>query len=106
VMHCLTGTYISEVGAGDSELISNPSKLVSDDDKSGGPETYVPMKLVIPPNKSRIIYFRKESDRSEWTKRFEAAMERTNIFDFYTMDQTLGKGQFGLVKLGKHKKTG
>jgi serine/threonine protein kinase len=36
----------------------------------------------------------------------EQAMKQTNIFDFYRLDKTLGKGQFGLVKLGVHKKTG
>lgn len=29
-------------------------------------------------------------------------MEYTNVFDFYELDKTLGKGQFGLVKLGVH----
>jgi len=30
----------------------------------------------------------------------------TNVFKFYSdLDKTLGKGQFGLVKLARHKKT-
>lgn len=33
-------------------------------------------------------------------------MERKNVFDYYKMDKTLGKGQFGLVKLGTHNETG
>jgi serine/threonine protein kinase len=33
-------------------------------------------------------------------------MGYSNLFDFYTLESTLGKGQFGLVKLAKHKKTG
>ena len=33
-------------------------------------------------------------------------MNQANIFDFYTFEKTLGKGQFGLVKLGVHKRTG
>lgn len=34
------------------------------------------------------------------------AVGYANLFDFYDLDKTLGKGQFGLVKLATHKKTG
>ena len=34
------------------------------------------------------------------------AMGYSNIFDFYELQDNLGKGQFGLVKLARHKKTG
>lgn len=33
------------------------------------------------------------------------AIGYTNVYDFYDIDKTLGKGQFGLVKLATHKKT-
>jgi serine/threonine protein kinase len=33
-------------------------------------------------------------------------MGYSNVFDFYELEKTLGKGQFGLVKLGTHKSTG
>jgi serine/threonine protein kinase len=36
----------------------------------------------------------------------ETAMNQSNILDFYTFEKTLGKGQFGLVKLAVHQKTG
>ena len=29
-----------------------------------------------------------------------------NMFDFYDIKETLGKGKFGLVKAATHKKTG
>ena len=29
-----------------------------------------------------------------------------NLFDFYEVKETLGKGKFGLVKTAVHKKTG
>jgi len=34
----------------------------------------------------------------------QQAMQTTNISQFYELDKTLGKGQFGLVKLAYHKK--
>lgn len=33
------------------------------------------------------------------------AMGFASVSDFYDITTTLGKGQFGLVKLGTHKKT-
>ena len=36
----------------------------------------------------------------------QAAMGNVNVFQFYQLDKTLGKGQFGLVKLALHKQTG
>lgn len=30
----------------------------------------------------------------------------SNLFDYYNVEETLGKGQFGLVKLATHKKNG
>ena len=32
-------------------------------------------------------------------------MGYSNVFNFYTLDKTLGKGQFGLVKLAVHNQT-
>ena len=34
------------------------------------------------------------------------AMGFSNLYDFYELGKTLGKGQFGLVKLSTHKITG
>ena len=33
-------------------------------------------------------------------------MGSQNVFDYYELDKTLGKGQFGMVKLGTHIVTG
>jgi serine/threonine protein kinase len=37
--------------------------------------------------------------------RLQEAMGYSNVFQFYTLDKTLGKGQFGLVKLAVHNQT-
>ena len=67
---------------------------------------YYPLKLIIPPTKTRLIFFESQEDLALWTKRIKVAQNVTNLFDFYMMDRTLGKGQFGLVKYGRHLRTG
>jgi hypothetical protein len=46
-MHCLSGTYLKE--------IPDDHKQESFDAASG--QTFFPVKIAIPPNKSRVIYF-------------------------------------------------
>jgi len=41
-----------------------------------------------------------------WVNRLQQAMGYSNVFDYYDLEKTLGKGQFGLVKLATHKTTG
>ena len=62
--------------------------------------------MVLPPNKSRILYFKSESAQNEWLDRLKKVVGYSNLFDFYNFEDNLGKGQFGLVKLATHKKTG
>lgn len=89
-MHCLAGTFVKEIN-------SEPC-----------PETGVtlyPVKIVLPPNKSRILYFKTEKEQTHWLSTLHKAMGYSNLFEYYDMRSTLGKGQFGLVKLAEHKKT-
>ena len=66
-------------------------------------KNFHPIKLVIPPNKSRLVFFSKQEDQVQWIQWLQEAMGYTNVFQFYNLEKTLGKGQFGLVKLGVHK---
>lgn len=66
-------------------------------------KNFHPIKLVIPPNKSRLIFFSKYEDQQQWRDWLQEAMGYSNVFQYYTLDKTLGKGQFGLVKLALHK---
>lgn len=61
--------------------------------------------MVIPPNKSRLIFFSKREDQQQWITWLQEAMGCSNVFKYYTLDKTLGKGQFGLVKLAVHRQT-
>ena len=38
--------------------------------------------------------------------RIKQSIGYANLFDYYTFGDTLGQGQFGLVKLASHKKNG
>lgn len=60
---------------------------------------------MIPPNKSRLVFFSKQEDQRQWIEWLHEATGYSNVFNFYTQDKTLGKGQFGLVKLAVHKQT-
>jgi len=44
--------------------------------------------------------------RDEWVTVIKKAIGYANLFDFYDIKEALGKGKFGTVKLGVHKKTG
>ena len=66
VMHCLAGTYLKEITMDD---LSEKSSAKSSSKQSKVTETatdkgknYFPIKLVIPPNKSRIVFFSKQED--------------------------------------------
>jgi serine/threonine protein kinase len=89
-MHCLAGTFVQEI----------PSEVCADTKM-----TFYPVKIVLPPNKSRILYFDKLELQREWKEKLKKAMGYANVFDFYECGQTLGKGQFGLVRLATHKRT-
>ena len=127
-MHCLAGTYLKNVtmdeiseksrsSASRSKASSasrkrsaaaSSSNQTTEETKRREKEkqramSFHPIKLVIPPNKSRLIFFSKEADQLKWIERLQEAMGYSNVFQYYTMDKTLGKGQFGLVKLAVHK---
>jgi serine/threonine protein kinase len=60
---------------------------------------------VLPPNKSRILYFSSVDIQLKWTQQIRKIVGEQNVNDFYEVSTNLGKGQFGVVKLAKHKKT-
>lgn len=130
-MHCLAGTYLKDVTMDEisekSRSSANRSKNTTsvsakhssskqsrqstvEENKRREKErqrskNFHPIKLVIPPNKSRLIFFSKFEDQQQWKDWLQEAMGYSNVFQYYTLDKTLGKGQFGLVKLALHKQT-
>lgn len=65
-----------------------------------------PFKLIFPPNKARTYYLRNKEDKDNWVDAIKKVIGYSSLFDFYEIKETLGKGKFGLVKTGIHKKTG
>jgi hypothetical protein len=88
VMHSLIGTFIKQMPA---EMSQSEGCLL------------YPVKIVLPPNKSRLLYFKDENVQQKWVKHLNTTIGHTNMFDFYDFKDDLGKGQFGLVKLAAHK---
>jgi len=64
-----------------------------------------PFKLIFPGNKSRIYYLLNKEDKEMWISAIKKVIGYSNLFDFYDIKETLGKGKFGLVKSAVHKKT-
>ena len=57
------------------------------------------------PSKNRLYYCDNETDYNNWVAALKKATGYTNLLDIYDIKQKLGKGKFGLVKLGINKET-
>ena len=115
-MHCLAGTYLKDVTMDEISEKSRSSATRSKNSVSAKNSTskqsrasaaeetkrrekerqrsknFHPIKLVIPPNKSRLIFFSKYEDQQQWKDWLQEAMGYSNVFQYYTLDKTLGKG--------------
>jgi hypothetical protein len=65
-----------------------------------------PFSLIFPGNKPRTYYLLKKEDKEKWMDAIKKVIGYANLFDYYDVKETLGKGKFGLVKTAIHKKTG
>ena len=43
--------------------------------------------------------------QQKWLDVLKSIVGYSNLFDYYNIEDNLGKGQFGLVKLASHKRT-
>ena len=86
VMHSLAGTF----------------SICLPPEKSGAGELFYPVKIMLPPNKCRILYFASAATQQNWVTKLNQAVGYTEISEYYNITATLGKGQFGLVKLATH----
>jgi len=65
-----------------------------------------PFSLIFPGNKPRVYYLLNKEDKEKWMNAIKKVIGYSNLFDYYDIKETLGKGKFGLVKAAQHKKTG
>ena len=57
------------------------------------------------PSKNRVYYCDNEQEYKNWIDVLKKATGYTNLLDLYNIKQKIGKGKFGLVKLGINKET-
>jgi len=55
-MHCLSGTYLKSCG----------EDVISDGKDPKSAKQFYPLKIIIPPNKSRLMYFVNARDQNIW----------------------------------------
>ena len=53
-------------------------------------QRYWPLKIIIPPSKSRVLYFATQKDRDSWLRVICRVTRQTDPLDFYRLDTTLG----------------
>ena len=77
--------------------------------KENLPEIYNGIKFynfsIIYPKKERVYYTSEEDEYKKWIENLKIATNYTNLNDLYEITKNLGKGKYGLIKLGKNKKT-
>ena len=98
-MHCLAGCYLGDLEEQDTKIEESKEMKLQE-------RSYFELKINIPPNTQRNLYFSTEGEKDAWKEQFQKIMGYSNVLDFYEFEKTLGKGQFGLVKMAKHLKTG
>mmetsp|Transcript_20571 Transcript_20571/g.22930 ORF Transcript_20571/g.22930 Transcript_20571/m.22930 type:complete len:783 (+) Transcript_20571:2-2350(+) len=67
--------------------------------------TLYPFSLLFP-NKERTFYLLSKDERDNWVLKIKEAIGYATLTDYYEVKDAVGKGKFGTVKLGIHKKTG
>ena len=90
-MHSLKGTFVEEKGFRDTKTSEGSMWTI---------------KIKVSAQKARILYFQNEQSYHQWVDELKKASGYSDLMMFYDMVKDVGKGQFGVVKLATHKKTG
>ena len=76
-MHSLIGTYVLEL----------PELKIDDLQIS-----VWPLKVIIPPTKSRMLYFHTLAEQKRWSHLLQDQIGFRSVEDYYTLKATLGHG--------------
>ena len=87
-MHNLSGVYIKDQGS----VKINDKKFYC--------------FSIIFPSKERKYFVSDEKEYIKWVESIRKVVHYSNLSDLYEIKGNLGKGKFGLVKLGVHKESG
>ena len=85
--HHISGCFVKENG---KAVINN--------------ETYYSFSIIFS-NKTRTFYSKDKNNSQEWSKQIRQSIGYQNFFDFYQIVGDIGKGSFGVVKLGRNSIT-
>jgi hypothetical protein len=80
LMHSLQGTFVKELPPEPLEDLG---------------VTLWPLKIILLPTMSRILYFVSEEEMRRWLAALSQSIGQSNVLDFYDFQMTLGQGQFG-----------
>ena len=50
------------------------------------------IKILLPPNKSRILYYKSKDSKDQWLKKLRNIIGDADMFEFYNFEDNLGKG--------------
>ena len=91
-MHQLRGTYLRRAQSFSIRFSREVTK------------EFHPLAIVIPPDKSRVLYLSSLELLESWVQNLSMVIDlQPKIAESYTVVKNIGKGQFGLIKLVEHK---
>jgi serine/threonine protein kinase len=71
-----------------------------------GEITMYPFSIIYTQQKTGTFYAASKEEQQKWVNAIKKVIGYANLLDFYELKESLGKGKFGTVRCGIHKKTG